>query len=44
MEWYQKVVWYAVLGFAVVKTGELVGLIRSKVDPDDEERTVVLVM
>lgn len=36
MEWYEKAVWYAVLGFAMTKSWQFIGLIKEKVNGEPE--------
>ena len=34
MEWYEKAALYMVLGFSMVKFGEVVGIIKSKIEEE----------
>ena len=34
MEWYEDAMLYMVIGFAVVKFGEVVGIIKEKIDEE----------
>lgn len=36
MEWYEKIAWYAVLGFAMTKSWQFIGAIKDKVNGEEE--------
>ena len=36
MQWYEKLAWYAVFGFAMTKSFELMSVIKDKINEDNE--------
>jgi len=35
MEWFEKIAWYAVLGFGITKSWEIIGVIKTKINDDE---------
>jgi len=36
MEWYEKIAWYTALGFIVFKSYEIMGIVRNKINDNEE--------